>query len=283
MPAKAGIPSVDSGVTRGTGSVLAAVQFISESRDSGVVERRFGMTTDGQLVPGIIWTPEDATGPTPVILIGHGATQHKRVANVLSLARRFVGDLGYAAVAIDAPDHGDRVTDVAASDARRARLAQRIAAGPDQGSVMNMSADDTRGWVENIGRGVREWRAAIDLLEAAGLIREGRVGYWGVSMGTMIGLPLMASEPRLRAAVLGLAGLPPGPGPLEEAARRVTAPVLFVFQWNDELVSRDAGLRLFDALGSADKAMHVHAGGHLGIPLHERLNYIAFFKRHLDA
>jgi fermentation-respiration switch protein FrsA (DUF1100 family) len=83
--------------------------------------------------------------------------------------------------------------------------------------------------------------------------------------------------------VLGLAGLPPQPGPLEEAARHVTAPVLFVFQWDDELVPREAGLRLFDALGSADKAMHIHPGGHLGIPLHERLDYVAFFKRHLDG
>jgi hypothetical protein len=29
--------------------------------------------------------------------------------------------------------------------------------------------------------------------------------------------------------------------------------------------------------------MHVHPGGHLGIPLHERLDYVAFFKRHLGA
>jgi dienelactone hydrolase len=148
---------------------------------------------------------------------------------------------------------------------------------------MSMSADDTRRWVENIGRGVREWRATIDMLESESLVREGRCGYWGVSMGTMIGLPLLASEPRVRAAVLGLAGLPPGSGPLEQAARSTTAPVLFVFQWDDELVSRDAGLRLFDALGSTDKAMHIHPGGHLGIPLYERLDYVAFFKRHLTA
>ena len=34
-----------------------------------------------------------------------------------------------------------------------------------------------------------------------------RYGYWGVSMGTLIGLPFVASEPRISAAVLGLAGL----------------------------------------------------------------------------
>jgi dienelactone hydrolase len=283
MPARAGIPSFDGAVARGTGSVIGAVHVISESTDEGVVERRFDVTTDGENVPGIIWTAARASEPAPVILIGHGATQHKRVANVLSLARRFVSDLGFTAVAIDAPDHGDRVVDVAASDARRAQLARRISAGPSGASVMNMSADDTRRWVENIGRGVRDWRATIDMLETQGLVGEGRFGYWGVSMGTMIGLPLLASEPRVRAAVLGLAGLPPVPGPLELAARNTTAPVLFVFQWDDELVSRDAGLRLFDALGSTDKAMHIHPGGHLGIPIYERLNYVTFFKRHLAA
>jgi dienelactone hydrolase len=283
MPAPAGIPSVDSGATRGPGSVLSAVQVISESIDDGVIERRFDMTADGERVPGIIWTAAGAGGPAPVILIGHGATQHKRVANVLSLARRFVGDLGFTAVAIDAPDHGERITDVAASNARRAQLSRRIAAGPGDASVMNMSADEMRRWIENIGRGVREWRATIDMLESEGMVRDGRFGYWGVSMGTMIGLPLLASEARLRAAVFGLAGLPPGAGPLEEAARHTTAPVLFVFQWDDELVSRDAGLRLFDALGSTDKAMHIHPGGHLGIPLAERSDYVAFFRRHLAA
>lgn len=283
MPAPAGIPCVDPGATGRTGSVLAAVRVISESSDDAIIERRFDMTVDGAVVPGIMWTAAENPGPAPVILIGHGATQHKRVANVLSLARRFVGDLGYTAVAVDAPDHGDRVVDIAASNARRAQLARRIAAGPGEGSVMNLSADDTRRWVENIGRNVREWRAVIDMLESDDLVRDGRVGYWGFSMGTMIGLPLLASEPRVRAAVLGLAGLSAEPGPLEEAARRTTAPVLFVFQWNDELVTREAGLRLFDALGSVDKAMHIHPGGHLRTPLYERLNYVAFFRRHLGA
>jgi dienelactone hydrolase len=262
---------------------LAAVQVISETRDSGIVERRFDMTTDGDVVPGIIWTPEGVTAPSPVILIGHGATQHKRVANVLALARRFVVDLGFAAVALDAPGHGDRVVDVAASDARRARLARRIAAGPGQGSAMTMSAEERVRWIEDIAGAVSEWRAAIDMLQRDGLVSGDRIGYWGVSMGTMIGLPLIASEPRVHAAVLGLAGLPPEPGQLGDAARRVSTPVLFVFQWDDELVPRDAGIRLFDALGSRDKAMHVHPGGHLGIPLYERLNYVAFFKRHLAA
>jgi dienelactone hydrolase len=263
--------------------VLTAVQVISEVSDAGVVERRFTLTVEGETVPGIIWSPERVSGPTPVILIGHGATQNKRVGNVLSLARRFASELGYTAVAIDAPGHGDRVTDVAAADEARRRLQRRIAAGPGQGAVLGMSAEDTRRWLDNLGRGAREWKATLDVLEAQGLAREGGIGFWGVSMGTSIGLPFIAADPRVRAAVLGLAGIPPGESPLERAARDVTASVLFVFQWDDELIPRDAGLRLFDALGCSDKAMHIHPGGHLGIPLYERRAYVGFFQRLLGT
>jgi hypothetical protein len=44
----------------------------------------------------------------------------------------------------------------------------------------------------------------LDALLAAGI--DGPVGYWGVSLGTMTGVPLAAVEPRITAAVFGLAG-----------------------------------------------------------------------------
>ncbi|MGV9777468.1 hypothetical protein [Streptosporangium sp. NPDC003464] len=35
----------------------------------------------------------------------------------------------------------------------------------------------------------------------------GPVGYWGVSLGCGLGVPSVAAEPRVRAAVLGLGGV----------------------------------------------------------------------------
>jgi len=87
------------------------VDVLGEKVEQGVVEQRFDLRVDGDTVPGIRWNPEGATGPRPTILIGHGGTQHKRVPNVLGLARRFVRHLGYSAVALDAPGHGNRITD----------------------------------------------------------------------------------------------------------------------------------------------------------------------------
>src|SRR6478752_7286125 len=74
----------------------------------GVVERRFDVAGAGEVVPGIVWTPEAATGSRPLVLVGHGGGGHKRMPYVLSLARRLVRHAGYAVAAIDGPGHGDR-------------------------------------------------------------------------------------------------------------------------------------------------------------------------------
>ena len=49
-----------------------------------------------------------------------------------------------------------------------------------------------------------EWRATLDALQELPEIgADGPVGYWGTNMGTAIGLPWVASEPRITAAVFG--------------------------------------------------------------------------------
>ncbi len=54
---------------------------------------------------------------------------------------------------------------------------------------------------------VADWRATLDALAALPEVDTARVAYGGVSMGTMFGLPFVAAEPRIRAAVFGLCGL----------------------------------------------------------------------------
>jgi len=88
----------------------------------------------------------------------------------------------------------------------------------------------------------------------------GPVGFWGISQGTRVGLPLLAGESRIIAAVLGLADGPVASAPL------VTAPLLFYVQCDDELVRPDDCRALFDALGSADKTLIENPGGHLDLP-----------------
>lgn len=262
------------------------MDVVSETVEKGVIERQFTLPSGDQTVPGIAWLPEQADGPRPTILIGHGGTQHKRVPNVLGLARRFVRHLGYAAVAIDAPGHGERITDPDAAATARRNLERRIASGRDSGQPagMQMSPEEAKAWVARTTRGVADWKATVDALLAEDIC-DGRLGYWGVSMGTAIGLPFVAAEPRISAAVLGLAGLSnrPGAAEFEQAARSLRIPVLFVFQFDDELMSRESGIALFDAIGSTEKTMHINPGGHVETPLFERDAAEAFFVRHLGT
>jgi len=258
------------------------MQVTNEVIDKGVTERRFELEASGEVVPGILWRPEHADGPTPLVLLGHGGTQDKRAVNILGLARRFVRHLGYSAVAIDAPLHGERVADEAAAQAARDDLARRVTGPAGHDSAPRVSSQAQRAFAE-AGRAAADWAATLDHLEDAGGILDERVGYWGLSMGTMFGLPFVASEPRVRAAVLGLAGVAGVPGAEDRvaAARSLSVPVLFVVQWDDQLMTRQSCLDLFDAIGSADKAMHVFPGGHIDTPLYERDAYEAFFERHL--
>jgi fermentation-respiration switch protein FrsA (DUF1100 family) len=63
---------------------------------------------------------------------------------------------------------------------------------------------------------------------------------------------------------------------------RVTIPVEFLLQWDDELVPRESGLALFDAFASAEKTLHANPGRHAEVPRFEIESSVRFFGRHLD-
>ena len=66
-----------------------------------------------------------------------------------------------------------------------------------------------------------------------------------------------------------------------DAARSIEVPLLFVFQWDDTLMTRQHGMDLYDAFGSSEKTMHVNPGGHIGIPPAEAESWKPFWVRHL--
>src|SRR5215470_17348854 len=95
-----------------------SMDWIGEPEVTGnTVERAFEMAVDGRTVPGILWRPDAAPPPQgrPLVLIGHGATLHKRVDYIVHLAQLLV-DRGFAAAALDAPGHGDRRADTSADE-----------------------------------------------------------------------------------------------------------------------------------------------------------------------
>ena len=242
------------------------MRFIGETSSGGVRERLF---THGE-IPGVLWTPEGAAGACPLILMGHGGGQHKKAPGLVTLARRFVAECGFAVVAADVPGHGDRPEDeqysrIAAENQARVEAGEELA--PLIAGFQALVARQT----------VPEWRTVLDAVRQLGDVGAGPVGYWGVSLGCGLGVPFVAAEPRVRAAVLGLGGALAS----AEAAARITIPVEFLVQWDDERVPRTQSLALFDALASADKTLHANPGKHTEIPAFELDSTLRFFTRHL--
>ncbi|MFF0016271.1 dienelactone hydrolase family protein [Streptomyces sp. NPDC005374] len=242
------------------------MRFLSRTSSGGVIEQLFTLDE----IPGVLWTPENAHGTRPLILMGHGGGQHKKAPGVLARARRFAAEGGFSVAAIDVPHHGTRPTGEQ-FDRLAAEYQARVTAVEDTAEL------DTALYMLVVGQTVVEWQAVLTALQQLDDIGDGPVGYWGVSLGCALGIPLVAAEPRVRAAVLGLQGSPV----LIGTAAQITVPVQFLVQWDDEQMPRAQSLALFDAIGSSEKTLHAHPGKHGDLPRYEMDDSLRFFARHL--
>ncbi|MEM8767220.1 MAG: hypothetical protein AAGE43_07240 [Pseudomonadota bacterium] len=229
--------------------------------------RDFRIDTAGRPVTGALWLPEAAGAETPLVLCGHGASGDRYQAPIPHLAKRFA-QRNIATLAIDGPVHGLRKR----GPGGRAALAEEL--------QRPSCTDDMVG----------DWLLALDAVrETTGL--NGRLAYFGLSMGTLFGIPFLAAaqarDIEVRCSVLGLAGTSGAVAFLGERlardARYIDHPVLYVMQLEDELFDRDGYLALFDALGSSDKRIHANPGLHPEIPSEEVDASVTFITARLEG
>lgn len=245
--------------------------FPTAAREPSPQRMPLSVKQGGEDVPAVLWLPASTASPKAIVLIGHGGGMDKDARFVTRLAGYLAGNLGYAAVAIDAPHHGERIP-----------AGERGLSAVERRERMGLAAWRERN-TRATAQAVADWQAALDTVQRLDAVPDVPVGYFGVSMGTRHGIPLAAAEPRITAAVFGLFGHPAGDkeAPFARAASQLTIPVLFLMQWDDELFPRDDGLALFDLLGARSKTLHANPGGHLQIPPAEIQQAVQFLRQHL--
>jgi hypothetical protein len=202
-------------------------------------------------VTGALWLPPACESATPMVLCGHGASGDRYQAPIPHLARRLVGERGVAVLAIDGPVHGLR----------------QVGPGGRQAFVAEMGRPT---FIDDM---VGDWLLAHREIGAARAVGAGPLGYFGLSMGTIFGVPLLASDLDFAVSVIGLCGVTGaaagiGARLLADAAV-IDHPLLFLMQLEDELFDRDGYLALFDGLRSVDKRLHANPGQHSAVPAEE--------------
>jgi alpha-beta hydrolase superfamily lysophospholipase len=205
-------------------------------------------------VTGALWFPQETT--KTLICLGHGASGDRYQAPLSYLAGRFVA-AGYPCLSIDGPVHGLR----SVGDGGRGAFF------PDfqrEESVIEM---------------VEDWNDSV--MVATELIGDCKLAYFGLSMGSIFGIPFVASRSDVVVSTLGLLGVVdqfPHGDEILRAAEKVSCPVLYLMQMEDELFNRDGYLRVFDALATKDKRLHANPGLHPEVPDEEVLFAFQFMR-----
>lgn len=236
-----------------------------------VREQQLEVVSAGHVVPTVAWIPQVMGRVRGLVLVGHGGGGHKKAPTVVAMAHGLASEHGIATLAIDGPVNGDRPENN--EEARTLRQQDR-------------HAYRRKYYMEKYDQMVADWKAALNVAQSLPELSGCPVGYWGLSMGTRFGVPLIASEPRIRAAVIGLFGYREG---VETNQRvyddigKVSVPVLFIQQLEDDEVSQGAYHELFKRIGTPDRRLHANPGKHAEVPKSELEASRLFLARKLGA
>jgi len=186
---------------------------------------------EGDRVPGHLYLPKEIRGRVPAVLVQHGIGDKKRAAYIIACCK-MLNARGIIALAIDAPDRGERK-----------KPGKR---GPN---MVNLIA--VQKWYrQHCG----DYSRALDYLATRPDVDAKRLGYVGFSWGAITGITFTAHDPRVRAmtsvvggGLIGLLGKQLDP--VSNARRIAPRPLLFINASKDKIVRRPFAAALHKAAG----------------------------------
>lgn len=205
----------------------------------------------GDRVPAYLYVPKDGKRTHPAVLLQYGSGGNKDTFYIVALGKQFVAR-GFVVLTIDVPNRGER----------RVR-----------------DPNDTRGfWVRLLaGSGtlrqtMGDYSRAIDYLMSLPEVDHDRVGYAGISLGAITGIPFVAHDDRIRAMAsivgggnfLGALKVPIAPDvqaiaeqidPVYHVALIAPRPLLLLNVTHDQLVPRFYAESLHQAAGEQAKKL----------------------------
>jgi predicted esterase len=223
----------------------------------------FVLEVNQRKVPFCLWLPQqpnsESTKKFPLVLVGHGGSGHKKSQLVLDIVQILVGQHQIAVAAIDGPVHGDR-RDVFSD-----------------GPIVRQEFRDLWQSGNSVDTMVEDWQAAIDHLLKEPSIDSAKIAWYGISMGTAYGLPLVAVDSRIKASALGMWGTCRTPNDrLIQDAKKITTPVLFQTKHDDEIFTKEGQQHLYDFIASAQKELRSYPGGHTDPKTHQLEDIVEF-------
>ncbi len=207
-------------------------------------------------LPVSVWYPAQGEGPWPTYLVGHGLGGDRSLGSFVS---RLTGDSPIAVIAIDAVAHGEHPGGVG-SDA--VDLLTRF-----------FAVDLAARYVDGLALRDNFRQSTFDKLQALALIRQhpdldgdgrpevdvDRLGYFGFSLGGIMGSELLALDDGLSLSILGMPG-----GRLSRIMRDGEAFAVLLNFFVSRNATDEARERLFGALQTVvEQGDPVNYGGHV--------------------
>ncbi|SVD47801.1 uncharacterized protein METZ01_LOCUS400655 [marine metagenome] len=222
---------------------LATHIDMTEDNVSGLRRVRFQLKVDDEIVPGLLQIP-DKEGPFPLVFIQHPGLASKDEIYISGTAKKWAEQYGWACVALDAPGHGERAIENALDALRDAEKA----------SIMSKQF-------------AKEITVTIDTLANEFPINMRAIGYWGFSLGALLGVQACALDQRFRASVLAAAGTSPLTGKLTNDVLKglQETAILLLAKTEDEVIPKDSTESLFSDIQCRRKELRWLPGGHFMI------------------